>query len=331
METSISKFFGDLEDPRIDRKKLYPLEEVLLVALCCIISGGEGFRDMELYGNSKLDFLRKIYLFEHGIASHDTFSRVFQVIDPNAFKKAFVAWVKDLSQRTQRSIAIDGKLARRTHSKTQKALNMVSAWGHEEGLVLAQEAVKKGSNEIPAIEELLGILDLKSAVVTIDAIGCQKSITKRIVEDGGDYIIGLKSNQKTVHNDVKKVFQGEKEVRFLGNNFSEYETIEKDHGRIETRQYRAISVMILTIDVNEWPGIKSLIEVKSIREINEKRSEETRYYISSLEAQAKKLGRGIRGHWGIENGLHWVLDVVFREDDSRIRTGNAPENIGIVT
>lgn len=327
METSISKFFAEIKDPRIQRKKLYPLNEILLVALCCIVSGGEGFEDMELYGTEKLDFLRKFYPFENGIASADTFGRVFQLISPELFSECFIKWVKDFKNRTHKTIAIDGKLARRTSSEKQKALHLVSAWSHEEGLVLAQQPVSDKSNEITAIPYLLEVLDLKGTTVTIDSMGCQKEIAKQIIEKEGDYVLGLKGNQEKLQSDVKEVFSGKKKARFIQSVCTEHQTIEKDHGRLECRYYKAISVENLPINVAEWSGIKSIIEVRSTREIKGKQTEETRYYISSLKPDAKKIGKCIRGHWGVENGLHWVLDVVFNEDQSRIRTKNAAKNL----
>lgn len=327
METSINKFFSELKDPRIERKKLYPLNEILLVALCCIISGGEGFEDMEMYGKEKLDFLRKFYPFKHGIASADTFGRVFQLISPEVFSDCFIRWVKDFQNRTHKAIAIDGKLSRRTSSEKQKALHLVSAWAHEEGLVLAQQSVSDKSNEITAIPVLLEILELKGTTVTIDSMGCQKAIAKQIIEKEGDYVLGLKGNQEKLETNVKEVFLGKKKARFVPSVYSEYQTVEKDHGRLEQRYYKAISVKNIPIDVAEWSGIESIIEVRSIREIKGKETEETRYYISSLEPDAKKIGKYIRGHWGIENSLHWVLDVTFNEDQSRIRSKNAAKNM----
>lgn len=330
METSITKFFAKVKDPRIERKKLYPLEEILLVALCCIVSGGEGFDDMRFYGEEKLEFLRKFYPFKNGIASEDTFSRVFQLICPVAFSEAFAQWILDFQSRSNGGIAIDGKLARRSSSEKQKALHMVSAWAHEEGLVLAQRSVADKSNEITAIPALLEMLELKGNVVTIDAMGCQKQIANQIIEKKGDYIFSLKGNQGSLEENVRSVFAGTKKARFVESICSEYETIEKAHGRIECRHYKAIAVDHLPINIDDWAGIKSIVAVNATREIKDKRSEETRYYISSLEADAEKIGKYIRGHWGIENKLHWVLDMTFNEDQSRIRSKHAQKNLAIV-
>jgi predicted transposase YbfD/YdcC len=330
MDISVSNFFSKIKDPRINRKKLYPLEEVLLVALCSIISGAEGFEDMVLYGQNKLLFLRKIYTFKHGIPSYHTFRRVFMLINPEDFKECFVRWVKDLQARGCKHIAIDGKLARRTSGKGQNALHLVSAWASDGGLVLAQQRVENKSNEINAIPDLLEILDIKGCVVTIDAMGCQKSIAKKIIDKEGDYVFGLKGNHKNLNEEVKEVFEGKRQARFIDAKETTYETLDKGHGRLETRKYRAIAIENLPINVIDWSGIQSIVEVTSIREIGEKKSEEKRYYISSLEADASKQAQHIRGHWGIENGLHWIMDVTFNEDQSRIRTGYAAENLAIV-
>lgn len=330
MENSVSKFFSKIKDPRINRKKLYLLEEILLVALCSIISGAEGFEDMVLYGKNKLLFLRRIYAFKHGIPSYHTFRRVFMLINPDDFNECFVNWVKDLQERNCKHIAIDGKLARRTSGTEQKALHLVSAWASDGGLVLAQQRVEDKSNEINAIPDLLEILEIKGCVVTIDAMGCQKSIAKKIVEKEGDYVFGLKGNHKNLNEEVKEVFEGKRQVRFMETKETTHETLDKGHGRLETRRYRAIAIENLPINVSDWPGIQSVVEVTSIREIGEKKSEEKRYYISSLEADASKQAQHIRGHWGIENSLHWVMDVTFNEDQSRIRTGYAGENLAIV-
>jgi predicted transposase YbfD/YdcC len=330
METSISKYFSVMKDPRIERNRLYPLYEILLVGLCSIICGGEGFHDMVLYGKLKIELLRKISPFKNGIPSEDTFGRVFSLLDPKIFRGCFIEWVKDLQKRVGKCIriAIDGKANRRTYSKTQEALHMVSAFAVEEGLVLCQEGRNGLGQEISCIEDILEILDLKNAIVTIDAIGCQKSITKRIIEKGGDYAVSLKDNQLTLKASVEEVFMGERKVRFTEENlFDVYETIEKGHGRIETRKCRAIGVKNLPIDVAEWVGIQSLVEIESTRDIKGKVSIEKRFYISSLPPRAKELASYIRGHWGIENKLHWLLDVVLKEDASRIRTKNGPKNL----
>ncbi len=330
MKTSISDFFSEIKDPRTGNRKIYPLEEVLLVALCSIISGGEGFEDMVEFSENKLDFLGQFYPFKEGVPSYHTFRRVFMMLDPEPFKACFVEWVKSLQERKCKNIAIDGKLARRTASKNQPALYLVNAWASDQGLVLAQQRVEDKSNEIKAIPKLLEILDVKDCVVSIDAMGCQKSIAQQIIDKEGDYVFGLKGNHKTLSKEVKEVFEGKRQARFVETKQTQFRSLDKDHGRIETRQYRAISVENVPINIKEWAGIKSIVEVTSTREIGEKKSLETRYYISSLEADAQKIGGYIRSHWGVENSLHWVMDVVFNEDQSRIRTGYAAENLAMI-
>jgi predicted transposase YbfD/YdcC len=330
METSISIFFSAITDPRIERKKLYPLEEILLIGLCSIISGGEGFADMRLYGEEKIEVLKQLCPFENGIASEDTFARVFSLLDPSIFRDCFAIWVQSIIKRTGKTIAIDGKTARRTKFKNQQALHTVTAWADAEGLVLAQKPVEGKSNEIVAIKELLEVLDLKGSVITIDAMGCQKAITKRVVERDGDYVLALKDNQRKLSHEVKEVFSGNREIPFGETKFDVFKSTEKGHGRFEQRTCRVIDVTNLPIDTGEWTGIKSLVEITSIREIGEKKSEGKRYFISSLEEGAEAISRYVRSHWGIENRLHWVLDVVFREDDSRIHQRNAAENVAVL-
>lgn len=330
MKTSISHFFSKINDPRTGNRKLYPLEEILLVALCSIISGGEGFDDMVEFGENKLKFLRQFYSFEEGIPTYHTFRRVFMILEPEPFKACFIEWVKSLQQKKAKNIAIDGKLARRTASDTRSALYLVSAWASDQGLVLAQKRVEDKSNEIKAIPELLELLDIENCVISIDAMGCQKSIAQKVIDGKGDYVFGLKGNHKTLSQEVKEVFSGTRQVRFLETQKSHFTSLNKGHGRLETRAYTAISVENLPINIKEWAGLKSVIEVVSTREIKGKTSQDARYYISSLEANAEKIGKYIRSHWGIENSLHWVMDVVFNEDQSRIRSGYADENLAMI-
>lgn len=330
METSISIFFERVKDPRIERKKEYPLDEILLVGLSSIMAGGEGFHDMQLFGEEKLKTFRKILPFEHGIPSEDTYARVFSLLEPVVFRDCFMEWVQDITKRTAKTIAIDGKSLRGSRRKNQPALHMVSAWADEQGLILAQKPVRDKSNEIVAIKELLEILDLKGSVITIDAIGCQKAVARKIVENKGDYVLALKENQKMLNKEVKEVFEGKRIVPQGETVFDEYEVIEKGHGRIERRQCRTISVINLPLNVSNWAGLSQLVEVTSSREVEGKRSTQKRYYITSLGKSAEEISRYIRGHWGIENRAHWVLDVVFREDSSRIQQRRAAENMAVL-
>jgi predicted transposase YbfD/YdcC len=321
-------FFGSIEDPRIDRCKLHPLSEILLLTLAAVISGAEGWLDVEQYGLTKLDFLRRFFPYQNGIPSDDTLRRFFRRIDPKVFQECFVQWVKSLSSSQEKLISIDGKVSRHSFDKDKSVLHMVSAFASECRLVLAQTKVSDKSNEITAIPDLLSWLDLQGSVVTIDAMGCQKEIAKQIVEKEGDYVLSLKGNQGTLHKDVKALFKSFPALRELG--MEEHQTIDGDHGRIEERTYRVITIPRLFTKKHDWVGLSSLVEVSSKRESKGVVQKEKRYYISSLSKDAQKLGRVIRSHWAIENTLHWIMDVSFHDDESRIRKGYAPENMALI-
>ena len=321
-------FFSSIEDPRIERCKLHPISEILLLTLAAIISGAEGWIDVERYGQLKLDFLRRFFPYKNGIPSDDTLRRFFRRIDPKVFKDCFVEWVKNLVSSKEQLISIDGKISRHSFDKDKKALHMVSAFASECGLVLAQTKVSDKSNEITAIPDLLSWLDLEGSVVTIDAMGCQKEIAKQIVEKEGDYVLALKGNQDTLQDDVKALFRSFPSLRELG--MEEHQTVDGEHGRIEERTYRVINIPRLFAKKHAWAGLSTLVEVSSKREIKGDIQTEKRYYISSLSKDAKKLGRVIRSHWAIENTLHWIMDVSFHDDESRIRKGYAPENIAVI-
>ncbi|MGA0164612.1 MAG: ISAs1 family transposase [Bdellovibrionota bacterium] len=277
-----------------------------------------------------MSFLGKILPFKSGIPSDDTFARVFSLLNPTLFRACFADWVQNIIERSGKSIAIDGKSLRRSRSKNQPELHMVSAWADESGFILAQKSVEDKSNEIMAIKDLLEILDLRDCLVTIDALGGQKGIAKKVIEQGGDYVLALKDNQKSLNKAVQEVFSGKRKVAIMQTVFDEYEESEKGHGRFEKRSCRVINVTHLPVDIAGWADLKSLIEVTRVRGIGEEASSQKHYYISSLEEGAQAMSRYIRNHWGIENKAHWVLDVVFREDDSRIRTRHAAENMAIL-
>jgi predicted transposase YbfD/YdcC len=322
-------FFSTIEDPRIDRCKLHPIPEILLLTLAAVISGAEGWIDIERYGHLKIDFLRRFFSYENGIPSDDTLRRFFRRVDPKVFQKRFVEWVKCLSSADEESlISIDGKVSRRSFDTNQKALHMVSAFASECGLILAQTKVSGKSNEITAIPELLELLDLQGSIVTIDAMGCQKEIAKHIIEKEGNYVFSLKGNQGTLHDDVKALFKSFPALREL--KVEEYKTVDSDHGRIEERIYRVINIPRVFTKKHDWAGLSTLVEVSSKQEIKGIVQNEKRYYISSLPKDAQKLGRVIRSHWAIENTLHWIMDVSFHDDESRIRKGFAPENMAVI-
>lgn len=323
--------FGQLNDPRIERKKLHPMPEILLLTLCAVICGAESWGDIELFGEVKLDFLRTLLPFENGTPSDDTLRRFFRAIDSQQFQRLFVEWIKAWlnPEVANKVIAIDGKTLRGSHDGSQSAIHLVSAFASEAGIVLGQVKTSEKSNEMTAIPELLDWLDVRGAIVTIDAMGCQKSITKKIVDKGGDYFIALKGNQESLHDDVKLHFEHptlEAKAKMLFD-----ETVDKGHGRVEVRRCR------LSNDI-DWlkqrhpasEKLNCIVVIDSERHIGESVSKESRYFIGSKTVTAQEALAAVRLHWGIENQLHWVLDMSFGEDQSRIRQKNAPTNVAII-
>ncbi len=308
-------FFADLEDPRIDRHKLYPLDEILLTTLCAYICDAKSWEDIQEFGETRLDFLKKYLPYENGIPSHDTFARVFSLINPKEFKQCFVKWVQTLQKHVSEIINIDGKTLRGSFDKEddQKAIHMVSAFASNSRLVLGQEKVNEKSNEITAIPKLLDLLFLQGAIVTIDAMGCQKSIAAKIREKKADYILALKGNHGDLHDDVRTYFEGTNR-----EELATYSDVDKGHGRIETRTCTLSTDIKWLEDHFLWKDLHCIIEVQSIRIQGRVESKENRYYLSSMSSDPKTIAHAIRSHWSIENCLHWVLDVTFNEDKSRI-------------
>ena len=323
--------FSSITDPRIDRCKLHKLIDILVIATCATICGAETWEEFELFGESKKDWFKKFLELPNGIPSHDTFRRVISRIDPRQFQQCFLQWVRSAYEITRgQVVAIDGKLSRgsRDSRKGKSAINMVSAWASENRLVLGQVKTDEKSNEITAIPELLNMLEVSGCIVTIDAIGCQTEIAKKIVEKEADYVLAVKANQGNLYEDIVTYFDWAMEDKFNQTAYTTHETIDGDHGRIEVRRYYATSDITWLRNKAEWEAIESIAMVESERTVlGEETTRERRYYISSLEAEAKPLGKAIRGHWSVENSLHWVLDVGFREDASRIRKDHGPENL----
>ena len=324
--------FGKLEDPRREQRKLHPMPEILLLTLCSVICGAESWIDIEDFGHAKLDFLRRYLPYENGVPSDDTFRRFYRAIDTEQFQRLFVEWIRvwlspDVADKV---IAIDGKTLRGSRDGNNSAIHVVSAFASEAGIVLGQTKTQEKSNEITAIPELLDWIDVRGAIVTIDAMGCQKSITQKVVDKGGDYLISLKGNQGNLHKDVKMNFEKPTATAFFQMASTETEA-EKGHGRIEIRRCK-VSTDIDWIRARhpEWVELNSIVAVESERHIGDKVSIETRYFISSSTATPERLLSAVRQHWRIENQLHWVLDVSFGEDSCRIRKDNAPTNIAII-
>ena len=327
-------YFKDIKDPRIERKKLYQIEEILLITICGVICGAEGWSDLALFGNKKIDYLKTILPFNNGIPTDDTFRRFFRALEPDEFKQRFIDWVKALQISNPKFISIDGKTLRRSYDNAgnKNAIHMVSAWCSEQGMVLGQFKTEEKSNEINAIPQLLDLLSIEGAVITIDAMGCQKKIAKKIIAKKADYVLAVKDNQQALHREIADFFTLHQTLEYQnsGYQFKQYEEVDKGHGRIEIRKYTALDEIMWMDAAYIWEGLRSITMVESTRIINDKTTSETRYYISSLSADINHLAKAIRSHWGIENNLHWVLDVTFNEDQLRIRKGNAPQNIAIV-
>jgi predicted transposase YbfD/YdcC len=325
----LRSIFSKIDDPRSDINKLHKLEDILLIGIISVICAADTWKNMETYAKAKEEFLRSFLDLPNGIPSDDTFNRVFSSIDSEQFEACFVNWVSRLVNLTDGEvIPIDGKTIRGAKSNGKKSpFHMVSAWATNNNLVLGQVKVSEKSNEITAIPKLLELISVKGCTVTIDAMGCQHEIARKIIEQEADYILAVKENQKQLHQDIIDEFR-------FGKNIQVDLSEDLDHGRIETRKCSVITDFKFIENKEEWTGLKSIIKIESIREFkNSDRPTETatRYYISSLLTTAKKLQWAIRFHWGIENKLHWVLDVAFSEDASRKRAGNASQNFSILS
>jgi len=316
----------ELPDPRVERTRLHKFEDILIIAICALLCGAESFEDMELFGDTKEPWLRTFLELPHGIPSHDTFNRLFAALDPQRFLDAFMRWTQSLrTALAEEVVAIDGKALRRAIAAGQSPKVVVSAWAAGNGLVLGQRRVDERSNEISAVPELLRTLELAGCIVTLDAMGCQRRIAREIKEADAEYVLALKGNQGTAHEEIQSYLDAA--IANADPALAYCEHIEKGHGRIETRRYWQTTDIGWFADREKWEGLRSVGVVESVRDIGGQTSIERRYYLSSLELDVKKFARAVRSHWGVENQLHWVLDVVFGEDQSRARTGHAAENL----
>mgnify|MGYP001576786240 CR=1 FL=1 len=318
-----------ISDPRAEKNKRHPLETIVFISICAVICGAESWVDLQRYGELKKEWLSKHVDLSQGVPSHDTFGRFFALLDPKEFQEGFLGWIRSIQEKTQgRIISLDGKSLRRSHdrSKGKEALHLVHAWASENHMLLGEIKTDAKSNEITAIPELLKLLDLQGAIVTVDAMGTQKEIAGEIQSKKADYVMALKGNHGVFHEEVKQYWEDSE----LRKEADYYETTEKGHGRLEQRRHWVTDDLNWFADKTNWPGLKSFACVESERTMQGQTSVEKRYYLSSLGADAQELARSVRAHWSVENNLHWVLDVVFREDESRVRIGHAAENFALL-
>jgi len=335
--SSLIEYFEELPDPRVHRTREHELIDILVIAVCTLLCGGESFNDMEDFGCAKQEWFKTFLNLRNGIPSHDTFNRLFAALDPEQFLDCFLKWTQSLRAAVaQEIVALDGKALRRAVDRDQSIKYVVSAWAESNHLVLGQLKVADKSNEITAVPELLRVLELSGCIVTMDAMGCQKKIAKEIIEADADYVLALKGNQETVHQEVKsfldqivqeKTAPGRAKLSKSAATLASWQTVEKDHGQIETRRYYQSTELDWFADRSKWEGLRSVGMVEAVRELNGVCSVERRYYLSSLVLDVELFARAVRAHWGVENKVHWVMDVCFREDQSRARSGYAAENL----
>lgn len=335
IQRSLSDYFADIKDPRVARTQKHLLKDILVIAILAVIAGAEGWSDMENYGISKQKWLEQFLELPNGIPSDDTFRRVFERINPEALEQSLAKWLNVLmGSLDQEVIPIDGKTVRGSYDRNQgvKALHLVSAWASEQRLVLAQVKVEDHSNEITAIPALLELLDIQGAIITIDAMGTQTDIVRLIREKKADYVLTLKGNHPTLYSQVKDWFIRAQSNNFEGIDVSYDQRIDKGHHRVEKRHVWAVPLSAFggLYQQEQWVGLKCVVMVERVRHLWNKVTREVHFYLSSKPADAQHLGRVIRQHWGIENQVHWTIDVTFKEDQCRIRCGHSPRNFAFL-
>lgn len=333
---SLAEVFSELDDPRVVGRCDHKLVEIIIIAVCAVLTGAESWVEIETFATMKESWLRSLLELPGGIPSHDTFGRVFAALDAEAFQSCFVRWVEGVFKVTGgQVVAIDGKTLRGSQDTYlgKKAIHMVSAWASANGIVLGQRKVDDKSNEITAIPELLQALDVAGCIVTIDAMGCQTKIAQTIRDEKADYVLRVKDNQAHLHQDLQDWFEYADEVQFANMNSTYHETVNKAHGRVEIRRCWAMTDPVAFEYISHydnWADLHSLVRIQRERRIGTEIHQETAYYISSLPNDAVRILAATRAHWAVENSFHWVLDVIFHEDDSRIRVGDSPQNMALL-
>jgi predicted transposase YbfD/YdcC len=334
--SSIRDCFGDMEDPRVEGRCDYPLIEIITIAICAVIAGADSWTDIETFGKSKASWLKQFLKLKHGIPSHDTFGDVFRMIDADAFQQRFRRWIDRVFTVTKgQVIAIDGKTMVGSQDKAigKGAIHLVNAWATANGISLGQYKVDAKSNEIAAIPELLDLLSISGCIVTIDAMGCQKRIAQKIRDNHADYVLSLKGNQGHLLQDVQEWFAYADQVAFQGMTYDYHEVVNKSHGRIERRRCWAVADPLAFEYIRHydgWADLQTIVRIERERRFPDHFERETAYFISSLPPVAPRLLVATRSHWAVENCCHWVLDVTFRDDASRIRKDNSPQNMAVL-
>jgi len=332
-EPTLMECLEEVPDPRLERCRRHKLIDILFMALCAILWGAEGFTEMEEFGKAKEDWLGQFLELPNGIPSHDTFRRVVGRLNPQAVEACVLRWVRGVGPWTEGQIVpIDGQTVRRSHNKAAgaRAIELVSAWAQQNRMTLGQVKVADDSNEITAVPELLRLLQIKGCMVTVDALNTQKETARQIRAQEAEYVLALKENHPTLQEQVADFLEAAQQGRTLNYEIDQHRTVDGEHGRIETRQYVQVDAPPHLHEYEPWPDLRRVGMVEATREINDHSSTEVRYYLSSLPVEAVRFSEAVRGHWSIENSCHWILDVVFREDDCRVRVGYAAQNLAIL-